>query len=209
MALGYTLYQAEDARRERFRYIAGVDEAGRGPMAGPVVAASVILPRRPEIPGIDDSKKLSGPKRERLFDVITEECLCFGVGIRSARYIDTVGIAVATFSAMKISVEMLALKGYIPDLVIVDGYAIPDLAVQQEALVRADSQIASVACASIIAKVIRDRIMLRYETLYPGYGFSRHKGYCTQAHLSFLTERGPSPIHRRSFAPVRAVIENR
>lgn len=178
-------------------------------MAGPVVAAAVILPRKPEIPGIDDSKKLTEQRRESLFDIITGECLCYGVGIRSARYIDNAGIAAATFSAMKIAIEMLALKGHTPDLVIVDGYPIPGLLIRQEALVRADSQIASVACASIVAKVIRDRIMLRYETLYPGYGFSRHKGYCTQAHLSLLTEQGPSPIHRRSFAPVRAVIKNR
>ncbi len=199
------LYRAEQSRKEKHGCVAGVDEAGRGPMAGPVVAAAVILPEGLEIPGVDDSKKLTSQKREGLFEIITGECTCYGVGIRSARYIDAVGIAKATYSAMRIAVSMLTLKGHTPDLVIVDGYAIPGLCVEQEALVRADSQIASVACASIVAKVVRDRIMIRYEGLYPGYEFARHKGYCTQAHVRLLNERGPSPIHRRSFAPVASL----
>lgn len=177
-------------------------------MAGPVVAAAVILPASPEIAGIDDSKKLTAKKREALFDVILQDCLAFGVGIRSARFVDDKGIVEATFSAMRIAVRMLQLKGYTPDLVIVDGFPIRGLELDQEAIIKGDALAASIASASIIAKVLRDRIMLQYEGLYPGYGFAGHKGYCTRAHRATLADLGPSPIHRRSFQPVSGELDD-
>ncbi len=185
-----------------------MDEAGRGPLAGPVVAAAVILPASPEIPGIDDSKKLSAKKREELFDAILDGCLAYGVGIRSSGFVDEKGIVEATFSAMRTAVKMLALKGYPPDLVIVDGFPIRGLALPQEAVIKGDALAASIASASILAKVVRDRIMLQYETLYPGYGFAGHKGYCTSSHRSLLSGLGPCPIHRRSFEPVSVEIDD-
>jgi ribonuclease HII len=177
-------------------------------MAGPVVAAAVILPASPEIPGIDDSKKLSGRKREELFDAVLDGCIAFGVGLRSARFVDERGIVEATFSAMRIAVRMLSLKGHSPDLVLVDGFPIRGLEVRQEAIVRGDALAASVASASIVAKVVRDRIMQQYETIYPGYGFAGHKGYCTRDHRATLTGLGPCPIHRRSFQPVSDELDD-
>ncbi len=177
-------------------------------MAGPVVAAALILPASPEIPGIDDSKKLSPRKREELFGAVLSGCLAFGVGIRSARFVDEKGIVEATFSAMRTAVRMLSLKGYSPDLVIVDGFPIRGLDVKQEAVIKGDALAASIASASIVAKVVRDRIMRQYETVYPGYGFAGHKGYCTGEHQSLLTGLGPSPIHRRSFRPVSAEFDD-
>lgn len=201
------LYDWEEARRRRYRYIAGVDEVGRGPMAGPVVAAAVILPAQPMIPGLDDSKRLTPKKRERLFDLILASCLAYGIGLRSAKFVDEKGIAEATFSAMRMAVASLSLKGFVPDLVLVDGYPVRSLALPQEAVIRGDSLSASVAAASIVAKVTRDRIMGRYEEVYPGYGFGEHKGYCTGSHRSFLQTLGVSPIHRKSFAPVSRELD--
>ncbi|MGI6643777.1 MAG: ribonuclease HII [Bacillota bacterium] len=201
------LYAWDKKRREKNRYIAGVDEVGRGPMAGPVVAAAVILPAQPEILGIDDSKKLSPQKREALFDLILETCLAFGIGIRSNKFIDEKGIVIATHSAMRTAVAMLSLKGYTPGLVIVDGYPVEHLGVPQEAVVKADSQSASVAAASIVAKVTRDRIMRDYDSIYPEYGFASHKGYYTRSHRQALLSLGPSPIHRRSFQPVSRELD--
>jgi len=202
------LYSWERRFRETNRYVAGVDEAGRGPMAGPVVAAAVILPSSPEIPGIDDSKKLSGKRREDLFDAILQSCLAYGIGIRSARFVDEKGIVEATFSAMRTAVRMLTLKGYTPDLVIVDGFPIRGLGMRQEAIVKGDALAASIASASILAKVVRDRIMLQFEMVYPGYGFAGHKGYCTRSHRALLADLGPSPIHRRSFQPVSGKLDD-
>jgi ribonuclease HII len=200
------LYEWEELRRPRAQYIAGVDEAGRGPVAGPLVAAAVILPAHPRIPKLNDSKKLTQKTRERIFDYILETGVAVGVGIRSARFIDEFGIVAATFSAMKAAIKMLAFRGYEPDLVVVDGYPIPDLKISQEALIKADNRVASVACASIVAKVVRDKMMEEFERLYPGYGFANHKGYCTKEHVERLTQRGPCPIHRRSFEPVRSLL---
>jgi ribonuclease HII len=200
------LYEWEELRRPRAQYIAGVDEAGRGPVAGPLVAAAVILPAHPRIPKLNDSKKLTQKTRERIFDYILETGIAVGVGIRSARFIDEFGIVAATFSAMKAAIKMLAFRGYEPDLVVVDGYPIPDLKISQEALIKADNRVASVACASIVAKVVRDKMMEEFERLYPGYGFANHTGYCTKEHVERLTQRGPCPIHRRSFEPVRSLL---
>lgn len=196
------LYDWDESRRHGGPCIAGVDEVGRGPMAGPVVAAAVILPREPLVHGIDDSKKLTPRKREALFDLILESCLAYGIGLRSSRFVDEKGIAEATFSAMRMAVSSLSLKGFTPDLVLVDGYPVKGLWIPQEAIVRGDSTSACIAAASIVAKVTRDRIMSEYEDLYPGYGFRAHKGYCTLSHRTLLKALGPSPIHRESFAPV-------
>lgn len=200
----HELYSWERHIRESHRYIAGVDEVGRGPMAGPVVAAAVIMPAFPEVPGIDDSKKLTPSKRDRLFDEILGECVAYGIGIRSARFVDEKGIVEATFSAMRVAVGMLSMKGFTPDLVVVDGYPIRGLSLPQQAVIRGDSLSASIASASIVAKVVRDRIMAQYEALYPGYGFGGHKGYCTRSHRALVAGKGPSPIHRRSYEPVLA-----
>lgn len=196
------LYAWEKRLRENHRYIAGVDEVGRGPMAGPVVAAAVILPHSPQLTGIDDSKRLSPQKRERLFTDILENCVSFGIGVRSARFVDEKGIAEATHSAMRIAVRMLSLKGYLPDLVVVDGYPIRSLGLPQLPVVKGDATSASVAAASIVAKVVRDRMMSQYDAIYPGYGFAGHKGYCTRSHRLQVIDHGPCPIHRKSFQPV-------
>ncbi len=197
------MYSVESRWRQKYGYIAGVDEVGRGPMAGPVVAAAIVLPADSMVSGIDDSKKLTAKTRERLFDEILRHALAFGVGIRSSQYIDKHGIVLATFSAMKLALKMLALKGFPPGFVLVDGFPIPGLEIPQEAVIRGDSSMASIACASIIAKVTRDRIMTEYADLYPDYGFEEHKGYCTREHRSRLGKFGPCPIHRRSFSPVK------
>ncbi len=202
------LYAWEETRRVKYPCLAGVDEAGRGPMAGPVVAAAVILPPYPRIDGIDDSKKLSPAKRESVFDAISDIALAIGIGIRSNRFIDEKGIAPATVSAMRLAVRMLTLKGFAPDLVIVDGYEAKHLGFRQEAVVKADALSASVAAASIIAKVTRDRMMKDYELLYPAYGFSSHKGYYTPFHRKCLKDLGPSPIHRKSFGPISGKLRN-
>jgi ribonuclease HII len=202
------LYEYDEGERRVYRCIVGVDEVGRGPMAGPVVAAAVILPPKPQIAGIDDSKKLSPNKRERLFDLILETCLAFGIGMRSSSYIDEKGIVEATHSAMRMAVLSLSLRGFKPDLVLVDGWKIRGLSIPQKALIRGDSTSASVACASIIAKVTRDRVMGRFDALYPGYGFEKHKGYCTASHRSIIRSLGPCPIHRRSFSPVSREVKD-
>ncbi|MBP8619844.1 MAG: ribonuclease HII [Firmicutes bacterium] len=200
------LYEWENVRRKENGFIAGVDEAGRGPMAGPVVASAVILPSSPEISYIDDSKKLSPKLRERVFHSIVQTSLAVGIGIRSAKYIDEKGISAATFSAMRTAISELVSQGFKPGLVAVDGYPIPQLEFAQEAVIKGDAKISSIACASIVAKVVRDRIMVEFDRLYPGYEFSIHKGYCTKLHMDLLYRKGPSPIHRRSFRPVRDVL---
>ena len=179
--------------------VAGVDEAGRGPLAGPVVAAAVILPRDLEIPGIDDSKKLSPSKREELFERIRAGALAVGIGSASEKVIDEINILRATFLAMREAVEGLARA---PDHVLVDGAAIPDLGLPQTGINRGDERSAVIAAASIIAKVTRDRQLVEYDAVYPGYGFAQHKGYGTPEHVAALTRLGPCAIHRRSFSIV-------
>lgn len=182
--------------------VAGVDEAGRGPLAGPVVAAAVILaPNRIEgLAGVDDSKCLPAEARERLFAVIHECAQAVGVGIVSPERIDEVNILEATFEAMKTAVRKL---GVLPSQIWVDGDRIPSFACPAFPLVGGDRKSLSIAAASVIAKVTRDRMMREAEVLYPGYGFARHKGYGTREHLAAIRKLGPCPIHRRSFAPIR------
>jgi ribonuclease HII len=176
--------------------VAGVDEAGRGPLAGPVFAAAVVLPRDLDIPGIDDSKKLTPAKREKLYDRIRADAVATGIGSASEKVIDEVNILRATFRAMRDAVARLERT---PDHVIVDGDRIPDLGLPQTPIHRGDEKSAAIAAASIVAKVTRDRLLVEYDARYPGYGFAQHKGYGTPEHIAALTRLGPCEIHRQSF----------
>ena len=183
--------------------LAGVDEAGRGPLAGPVVAAAVILDELQPIVGLNDSKKLSPKTRERLFDEIRAKALCCSIAQASVEEIDTLNILQATLLAMRRAVEGLRLK---PAKVLVDGNRLPVLRVPAEAIVKGDSRVKAISAASILAKVQRDRLCLLLHEEHPQYGFNLHKGYPTAAHLAALREHGACAHHRRSFAPVRAVL---
>ena len=176
--------------------ICGVDEAGRGPLAGPVCAAAVILPPDMEIPGLNDSKKLTDKKRRELFDVITSEAVAFGIALVDEKTIDEINILQATFRAMEEAVSRLGMQ---PDLVLVDGNREPKLGLPVKTVVKGDSLSASIAAASILAKVTRDRLMEQLDETYPQYGFAVHKGYGTKRHYEALREFGPSPIHRMTF----------
>lgn len=195
-----TLHFEELAASRGHIRIAGVDEAGRGPLAGPVVAAAVILPESFDLPGLDDSKKLSPLARNRLFPLIRSQALAVGVGIVSASEVDRINILQATLQAMALAVERLRLPA---DYLLVDGiFAVP-LPLPQLSLKRGDSRSLSISAASVIAKVVRDRMMAGYERIYPGYGFARHKGYGSAAHMEAIARLGPSPLHRKTFGGVR------
>ena len=183
--------------------VAGVDEAGRGALVGNVIAAAVILPATFNLPGLTDSKKLSARQREVLFDAITAQALAWCAAAASPAEIDAMNIHHATLLAMQRAVEGLAIS---PQSVLVDGKFTPDLAMPARAIVGGDASEACIAAASIIAKVTRDRQMMELEARFPGYGFAAHKGYGTKAHLAALTRLGATPEHRRSYAPVRAVM---
>lgn len=183
--------------------IAGVDEAGRGPLAGPVVAAAVVLDPDVPIDGLRDSKQLSAARRERLAELIRERARAWSVGRVEADDIDRINILQATLLAMRRAVEALSVR---PERVLVDGTHCPELPCRVEAVVGGDKRIASISAASILAKVTRDAEMMDLDSRYPEYGFGRHKGYPTSEHRRALVEHGPCPLHRRSFAPVRAVI---
>ncbi|HEX5637708.1 MAG TPA: ribonuclease HII [Gammaproteobacteria bacterium] len=186
-----------------YRLIAGVDEAGRGPLVGAVVAAAVILdPARP-VSGLRDSKKLSEKQRERLFPEITEKALAWAIASASAVEIDQINILQASLLAMQRAVEALALS---PDIALVDGNRCPKLACRVEAIVKGDSKVEAISAASILAKVERDRQMVALHALYPQYGFNQHKGYPTAAHMALLKQFGPCAEHRRSFGPVRELL---
>ncbi len=184
--------------------VAGVDEAGVGPMAGPVVAAAVIFAPETYIKGVHDSKQVAPDKRDEVHDLIRDRALAIGVGIAEVEEIDRLNIYWAT---MKASERALAALGRTPGHVLVDGRKIPGLALPQTHIVGGDRKSFCIAAASIVAKVTRDRIMASYDRQYPGYGFARHKGYCTADHLQILEQLGPSPIHRRSFSPVAAAAQ--
>ncbi|OQX13864.1 MAG: ribonuclease HII [Thiothrix lacustris] len=184
-------------------WVAGVDEVGRGPLAGAVVAAAVILdPQRP-IAGLNDSKKLTEKRRERLALEIREKALAWSLGRAEVEEIDSINILQATFLAMQRALEGLHIQ---PDLVKIDGNQCPKLAYQMEAIIGGDATVAEISAASIIAKVARDAELVALDALYPQYGFAQHKGYGTAAHLAALQEFGATPIHRRSFAPVKKAL---
>ena len=185
------------------RLVAGVDEAGRGPLAGPVVAAAVILDPAVRVAGLADSKRLSAQSREELDLAIREHAISFAVARVEAGVIDAINILQATMRAMREAVGRLDPA---PDEVLVDGNRCPDLPCPARAVVRGDASVAAISAASILAKVARDREMIEMDRRYPEYGFARHKGYGTRAHRDALARLGPSPIHRASFAPVRAAL---
>ena len=190
-------YDYENAYREKgFACICGIDEAGRGPLAGPVFAAAVILPDGLEDLGLADSKKLSEKKRDRLFDLIREKAVSYGVGSASEREIDEINILNATFLAMKRAVDALDRR---PDLALVDGNRKPNTGVEEITVVKGDAKVISIAAASVLAKVSRDRYMLELDKQYPEYLFSQHKGYPTALHYEMIKKHGVSPVHRVSF----------
>lgn len=181
---------------DTFSYICGIDEAGRGPLAGPVVAGAVILPKGKRILYVNDSKKLSEKKREMLYDVILNEAVSVGVGIVSPERIDEINILNATYEAMREAINNLTVK---PDILLNDAVTIPGVDIEQVPIIKGDAKSLSIASASIIAKVTRDRLMYHYDELYPEYGFAKHKGYGTKLHTDVLKEIGPCPIHRKTF----------
>lgn len=193
------------AVRRGYRLIAGVDEAGRGPLAGPVVAAAVILPDGLILPDVNDSKKLTAEMRDRLFDLISSEALCVGVGIGDHNLVDSINILQATLSAMRDAVLSLS---HAPDFLLIDGISSIPMNIPQRTVKKGDSLSLSIAAASIIAKVTRDRMMTAYDALYPGYGFAGHKGYGAASHLAAIAELGPSPIHRKSFRGVKEHVKS-
>jgi ribonuclease HII len=195
-----TLYFEKLAQAQGFLKIAGVDEVGRGPLAGPVLAAAVILPAGLLIPGVDDSKKLSQHKRETLFDIIMDQALSIGIGSAGAETIDSINILQATRLAMLNAVQQLSPQ---PDYLLIDGITPINSALPQKTVKKGDSLSLSIAAASIIAKVTRDRLMTDMDQRYPGYGFAGHKGYGSAAHLEAIRRLGPSPIHRLTFGGVK------
>lgn len=177
-------------------YICGIDEAGRGPLAGPVVAAAAVLPKDCQIFYLNDSKKLSEKKRDLLFDEIKEKAVAYGIGIVSPQVIDEINILQATYEAMRQAISQLNV---IPEILLNDAVTIPGVDIMQVPIVKGDAKSVSIATASILAKVTRDRMMMEYDQIYPEYGFAKHKGYGTAAHIAALKEYGPCPIHRRTF----------
>lgn len=181
---------------EGYRYICGVDEAGRGPLAGPVCAAAVILPMDIDIPGLNDSKKLTDKKRRELFPIICEKAIAYGIACADHKEIDEINILQATYLAMERAISSLTVK---PDMALIDGNRAKDFGVPCQTIVGGDGLSASIAAASVLAKVTRDNYMVAMAEKYPNYAFEVHKGYGTMVHYSALTEYGPSPIHRMTF----------
>lgn len=191
------MWQIENSYFDRgIKLICGVDEAGRGPLAGPVCAAAVILPHNLEIPGLNDSKKLSDKKRRELFPIIQEQALAYGIGYADHREIDEINILQATFLAMERALAQLKIR---PELALIDGNRQKDFGIPATTVVHGDSLCASIAAASVLAKVSRDDIMLKLDEEYPQYGFGVHKGYGTKAHYEAIAQFGPCPIHRMTF----------
>lgn len=179
-----------------YQHICGIDEAGRGPLAGPVVAAAVILPKDCEILYLNDSKKLSPARREKLYDEIMEKAVAVGVGMTGPARIDEINILQATYEAMRCAVSKLSIA---PDLLLNDAVTIPDILIPQVPIIKGDAKSLSIAAASVIAKVTRDRLMVQYDQVIPGYGFARHKGYGSREHIEAIRKLGPSLIHRKTF----------
>ena len=179
-----------------FQYICGIDEVGRGPLAGPVVAGAVILPKDCDILYLNDSKKLSEKMREALYDEIMEKAVATGIGIVGPGRIDEINILQATYEAMRMAIDNLKVR---PDLLLNDAVTIPEVDIKQVPIIKGDAKSISIAAASIIAKVTRDRMMKDYHELFPEYGFNKHKGYGSKEHIQSIQQYGPSPIHRRTF----------
>ena len=191
------MWEIENSYFEKgFRLICGVDEAGRGPLAGPVCAAAVILPPNHNIPGLNDSKKLSDKKRRELYPLIKEQAVAYGIAFASEQEIDDINILQATFLAMQRAIDQLSVK---PDLALIDGNREKDFGVPVKTVVHGDSLSASIAAASVLAKVTRDDLMLKLSEQYPQYAFDIHKGYGTKAHYEAISVHGPCPIHRMTF----------
>lgn len=185
-----------EEKYKEYEFICGIDEVGRGPLAGPVVAGAVILPRGSRILYINDSKKLSAAKREELYDIIMQEAVATGIGIVSPQRIDEINILQATYEAMRQAIEKLGQK---PDILLNDAVTIPEVDIKQVPIIKGDAKSISIGAASIIAKVTRDHMMEAYEDVYPGYGFASNKGYGSEEHIAAIKKLGPTPIHRRSF----------
>ncbi len=198
--------EEQQLEEQGYRLIAGIDEVGRGPLAGPLVAAAVIMPLKPDISWLTlvrDSKQLTPERRESLFPLINETAIGIGFGILTPDAIDSCGMTMAVSKAMCSAVEHLPCP---PDFLLIDHVRLPELDLPQKGITKGDSLSLSIACASIVAKVTRDRMMVALDEVYPGYGFARHKGYATREHLTTLRRLGACPIHRRCFAPVRGCI---
>ena len=191
-----TMEKEAELRAKVFTAVCGIDEAGRGPLAGPVVAAAVILPEGIELPGVNDSKKITEKKREVLFDFVKEHALAYGIGQASEQEIDEINILQATFLAMRRAVEALDVPA---DFALVDGNRIQGLGIPAETVIGGDGKVLSIAAASILAKVTRDRYMREMAQTYPEYGFEKHKGYGTKAHYAAIEQYGICPLHRRTF----------
>lgn len=187
---------AYEREYEGYEYICGIDEVGRGPLAGPVVAGAVILPKNCDILFINDSKKLTEKKREELYDVIMEKAVACGIGMVSPERIDEINILQATYEAMRLAIHNLSVR---PTLLLNDAVTIPEVDIKQVPIIKGDAKSISIGAASIIAKVTRDRLMVQYAEIYPQYGFESNKGYGSKAHTEALKKYGPTPIHRRSF----------
>lgn len=190
---GLKVYERE---YETLGLVCGIDEAGRGPLAGPVVAGAVILPKDCQILYLNDSKKLTARRRDLLYDEILEKALAVGIGVVDHEQIDRVNILQATYQAMREAIGSLALS---PDVLLVDAVTIPGISIRQVPIVKGDAKSVSIAAASVVAKVTRDRMMVQMEDVYPGYGFASNKGYGSAAHIAALKSKGPCKIHRRTF----------
>jgi ribonuclease HII len=201
-----SLAEERSLKARGYRLVAGVDEVGRGALMGPVVAAAVVLPNDLRVRWRDrvrDSKLLNAATREFLFQCISEKAVSVGVGVSSNEVIDNIGIIKATRLAMKLAIEQLVPE---PQYILIDYMSLPEVSLPQKGITNGDRLCFSIACASIIAKVSRDRMMKELDTAYPGYGLARHKGYGTKEHLACLRSRGPCQIHRRTFQPIREMI---
>ena len=191
------MWEIEDSfYSEDLKIICGVDEAGRGPLAGPVCAAAVILPRHLELPGLTDSKKLTDRKRRELFPLIQEQAIAYGIGFATEQEIDEINILQATYEAMRDAISKLSV---LPDILLNDAVTIPQVDIKQVPIIKGDAKSISIGAASIIAKVTRDRLMTEYDAIFPEYGFASNKGYGSAQHIKAIQTYGPTPIHRKSF----------
>lgn len=191
-----TMLAFEKKYGDEYECICGIDEAGRGPLAGPVVAGAVVLPKNCKILYLNDSKKLSAKRRDELFDEIREKAISYGIGMSSPAQIDSINILQATYEAMRLAIEDLEV---VPDLLLNDVVTIPQVPIKQIAIIKGDAKSLSIAAASVMAKVSRDRLMVQYAEMYPEYGFEGHKGYGSAAHIEAIKKYGPCPIHRLTF----------